>query len=430
MQQNKNILIINDMPGYGKVALAAMLPILSNLGHSVYNLPTALVSNTLDYGKFTILGHHRIYEEVHRRVEGAGLLLSTASPPGFLASAEQVDIIRDFIDSQRKEDLLVMTDPIMADDGKLYNGVTEETVENMRRLIGVADVIVPNLTEAHLPHRAGTWGRRALTRHQAREVVDALLAFGPRSVVITSGAGGGDRQPRGVGLQPQTGARTSPSPIEFIKVHFPGTGDVFSAVLVGELLAGTGLEQAARKAMDTVERLVCLDRNEVEKNKGIRIERFLKELDLLSLQRAEERKKRDMWAVFALLSAVFAALTGILAKLGMEGINSNLATAIRTVVVLVMAWAIVFLTGKQHEIGDISTRSWVFLLLSGLATGLSWLCYFHALQIGQASRVIPIDKFSVVISMVLAFVVLREAVTVQTVIGGLLITAGTLVLIL
>ena len=137
-----------------------------------------------------------------------------------------------------------------------------------------------------------------------------------------------------------------------------------------------------------------------------------------------------MWAVFALLSAVFAALTGILAKLGMEGINSNLATAIRTAVVLVMAWGIVFLTGKHHGIGDIGGRSWVFLLLSGLATGLSWLCYFHALQIGQASRVIPIDKFSVVISMVLAFVVLREAVTVQTVIGGLLITAVTLVLIL
>ena len=137
-----------------------------------------------------------------------------------------------------------------------------------------------------------------------------------------------------------------------------------------------------------------------------------------------------MWAVFALLSAVFAALTGILAKLGMEGINSNLATAIRTVVVLVMAWAIVFLTGKQHEIGDISTRSWVFLLLSGLATGLSWLCYFHALQIGQASRVIPIDKFSVVISMVLAFVVLGEKVTMTKIIGGVLITLGTFVMIL
>ena len=144
----------------------------------------------------------------------------------------------------------------------------------------------------------------------------------------------------------------------------------------------------------------------------------------------EAKGEKRVWILYAVLSAVFAALTSILAKVGIEKIDSNLATAIRTAVVLVMAWAIVFLTGKQHEIGDISTRSWVFLLLSGLATGLSWLCYFHALQIGQASRVIPIDKFSVVISMVLAFVVLREAVTVQTVIGGLLITAGTLVLIL
>ena len=141
-----------------------------------------------------------------------------------------------------------------------------------------------------------------------------------------------------------------------------------------------------------------------------------------------------MWAGFALLSALFAALTSILAKLGMEGINSNLATAIRTAVVLVMAWGIVFLTGKHHGIGDIGGRSWIFLILSGVATGLSWLCYYRALQlalqIGQASRVIPIDKFSVVISMVLAFVVLKEAVTVKTVVGGLLITAGTLVLIL
>ena len=137
-----------------------------------------------------------------------------------------------------------------------------------------------------------------------------------------------------------------------------------------------------------------------------------------------------MWLLYAFGSALFAGVTSILAKCGIRQTDSTVATAVRTIVVLVMAWAIVFLTGKQHEIGDISTRSWVFLLLSGLATGLSWLCYFHALQIGQASRVIPIDKFSVVISMVLAFVVLREAVTVQTVIGGLLITAGTLVLIL
>lgn len=137
-----------------------------------------------------------------------------------------------------------------------------------------------------------------------------------------------------------------------------------------------------------------------------------------------------MWAVFALLSAVFAALTGILAKLGMEGINSNLATAIRTLVVLVMAWGIVFATGKHTGISDITTKGWTFLVLSGLATGLSWVCYFHALQIGEASRVIPIDKFSVVISIVLAFLVLGEKVTLTKVIGGVFITIGTFVLIL
>ena len=137
-----------------------------------------------------------------------------------------------------------------------------------------------------------------------------------------------------------------------------------------------------------------------------------------------------MWAIFALLSALFAALTSILAKLGMGAINSNLATAIRTVVVLVMAWGIVFLTGKQGEIQNIGAKSWVLLVLSGIATGLSWLCYYRALQLGDASRVVPIDKFSVVISMLLAFVVLKETLTVKAVIGGVLMTAGTLVPIL
>lgn len=136
-----------------------------------------------------------------------------------------------------------------------------------------------------------------------------------------------------------------------------------------------------------------------------------------------------MWVVFALLSAVFAALTSIFAKIGIESVNSNLATAIRTVVVLVMAWLIVFATGKHQQIVDISTKSWIFLVLSGLATGLSWLCYFYALQIGEASKVVPVDKFSVVITMVMAFFILGEVVTMKTIIGGLLITAGTLVLI-
>ena len=159
-KNSKNILIINDMPGYGKVALAAMLPILSNFGHSVYNLPTALVSNTLDCGKFTILDTTEYMKKSISVWKDLGFSFDCITT-GFLASAEQVDIIWEFIDSQRKEDLLVMTDPIMADDGKLYNGVTEETVANMRRLIGVADVIVPNLTEAtFLTGRYGGQGGR------------------------------------------------------------------------------------------------------------------------------------------------------------------------------------------------------------------------------------------------------------------------------
>jgi transporter family protein len=137
-----------------------------------------------------------------------------------------------------------------------------------------------------------------------------------------------------------------------------------------------------------------------------------------------------MWILYAILSAVFAALTSILAKIGIKDVNSNLGTAIRTVIVLVMAWGIVFLTGRQKEIPNITTKSWQFLVLSGIATGLSWLCYFKALQTGEASKVVPIDKLSVVITMILAFVFLGEALTIKTVIGGILIAAGTLVLVL
>lgn len=137
-----------------------------------------------------------------------------------------------------------------------------------------------------------------------------------------------------------------------------------------------------------------------------------------------------MWFTFALLSALFAALTSILAKIGIDGVNSNLATAIRTVVVLFMAWGMVFITGTQNGITEISTKSWIFLILSGLATGASWMCYYYALQIGDASKVVPVDKFSVVISMILAFVVLKETITFKTLLGGILITLGTFVMIL
>ena len=137
-----------------------------------------------------------------------------------------------------------------------------------------------------------------------------------------------------------------------------------------------------------------------------------------------------MWFVFAILSSIFAALTSILAKIGIEGVNSNLATAVRTIVVLLMAWFMVFITGNQNGIVDISKKSWIFLILSGLATGASWLCYYKALQIGEASKVVPIDKLSIVITVALAFLFLGEQITLKTLIGCSLIVAGTFVMIL
>ena len=137
-----------------------------------------------------------------------------------------------------------------------------------------------------------------------------------------------------------------------------------------------------------------------------------------------------MWQLFAIGSAVFAALTSILAKIGISGVNSNLATAIRTVVVLAMSWGMVFITGAQKGLGDISQKSWLFLILSGLATGASWLCYYKALQMGEASKVVPIDKMSVVITLVLAFLFLHEEFTAKSLIGCILLTAGTLVMVL
>lgn len=137
-----------------------------------------------------------------------------------------------------------------------------------------------------------------------------------------------------------------------------------------------------------------------------------------------------MWLLLAILSSVFAALTSILAKIGIENVNSNLATAIRTVVVVVMAWGMVFLTNAQTGITEISRKSWIFLILSGLATGASWMCYYRALQTGEASKVVPIDKLSVVITLILAFVFLHEKFTVKSIIGCILIAAGTLIMVL
>lgn len=138
----------------------------------------------------------------------------------------------------------------------------------------------------------------------------------------------------------------------------------------------------------------------------------------------------NMWIIFAILSAVFAALTSILAKVGIEGVDSNLATAVRTIVVVIMAWAMVFITNTQSGLSQISRKSWIFLILSGIATGASWLCYYKAIQLGDVSKVVPIDKLSVVVTLILAFVFLHEKFTVKSVIGCILIGAGTLFMVL
>ena len=139
---------------------------------------------------------------------------------------------------------------------------------------------------------------------------------------------------------------------------------------------------------------------------------------------------KDMWWLYAIGSAVFAALTSILAKIGIENVNSNLATAIRTIVVLVLAWGMVFLTGSQAGLKEISNKSWLFLILSGLATGLSWLCYYHAIQVGDVSKVVPIDKLSVVLTVVLAFVIFHETGSWKSIVGCVLIGAGTLFMVM
>lgn len=136
-----------------------------------------------------------------------------------------------------------------------------------------------------------------------------------------------------------------------------------------------------------------------------------------------------MWAVFAIVSSVFAAMTSVLAKVGIEGVNSNLATAIRTFVVLLMSWGMVFLTGTQKGLGQISQKSWLFLILSGLATGASWLCYYKALQMGEVSKVVPVDKLSVVLTLVMAFIFLHEQITLKSIAGCILIGAGTLLMV-
>lgn len=266
----KQILLINDMAGYGKVATAAMLPILSYMGHPTYNLPTALVSNTLDYGKFNILDTTDYITGVFPVWKELGFAFD-AIATGFIVSERQARIVSAFCREQAAKGTAIFVDPIMGDEGKLYNGVTPATIRHMREMIKVSDLMFPNYTEAcyltdHEYREEGT------SLEEAQVLVDALHQLSGRSVLITSIPVAG--QHCVMGYNHKSGQHFM-LPYNEIPVHFPGTGDIFSAVLIGHLLNGNGLRKSTREAMDAVYRLIDLNRDNADKNRGIPLENYL-----------------------------------------------------------------------------------------------------------------------------------------------------------
>ena len=270
MQGNK-ILLINDMCGYGKVATAAMLPILSYMGNLVYNLPTALVSNTLDYGKFNILETTDYITGVFPVWRELGFSFD-AIATGFIASERQAAIVAKYCREEAEKGSVILVDPIMGDEGKLYNGVTPSTINSMRQMVSVAHLIFPNYTEAcyltDTPYKAN-----GITEEEVLELVEKLRALGAKSVLITS-------------ILLADGSHVVAGyegeffllPYDGIPVHFPGTGDIFSAIVDGHLLRGDSLRSSARIAMDTLSHWIEANKENKDKNRGIPLERHLEEL--------------------------------------------------------------------------------------------------------------------------------------------------------
>ena len=268
--KTRQILLINDMAGYGKVATAAMLPILSYMGHPTYNLPTALVSNTLDYGKFYILDTTDYIKGVFPVWKELGFKFDAIST-GFIVSEHQAAIVSAYCREQEKNGTTIYVDPIMGDEGKLYNGVTPATINSMREMVSVADLTFPNYTEAcFLTHTA--YKADGISLNEVRELLDKLRNIGTKSVLITSVCV--DGQHCVAGFNHKTNQYFE-LPYTEIPVHFPGTGDIFSAVLIGHLLDEKPLSEATRKAMDVVYNFIDLNKDNIDKNRGIPIENYL-----------------------------------------------------------------------------------------------------------------------------------------------------------
>ncbi len=266
----KQILLINDMAGYGKVATAAMLPILSYFGHPTYNLPTALVSNTLDYGEFNILDTTDYIMGVFPVWKKLGFHFD-AIATGFIASERQADIVSKYCQEQAEQGTTIYVDPIMGDEGKLYNGVTPATINSMREMLSVAHLCYPNYTEAcYLTGHE--YDEKGVSKEEAMNLLNELRKIGSKSVLITSIPV--DGQPSVAGYNHMT-EEYFLLPYQEIPVHFPGTGDMFSAILIGHLLNGELLTESTQKAMDGVYKLIDLNKENKDKNRGIPLENYL-----------------------------------------------------------------------------------------------------------------------------------------------------------
>lgn len=268
----KSILLINDMAGYGKVALSAMIPILSHMRHQVYNLPTALVSNTLDYGKFDILETTDYMKNSISVWEELGFRFDAVST-GFLVSEEQTRLVAEYCKQKRETGAKIFVDPIMGDDGILYNGVTEQTIAYMRQMCSVAHVIVPNFTEASFLADMFQ-DKKDVTEEEAFMLVEKLHELGAEAVVVTSARVDG----QSVTLVYENGHLTK-LPYEEIPVRFPGTGDIFSAVLLGSVLQGRQLVSSTRQAMHVIEKMIIKNKDNEDKYKGIPLEQYLEVID-------------------------------------------------------------------------------------------------------------------------------------------------------
>ena len=271
--QDTKVLLINDIAGYGKVALSAMLPILSYKGFNLYNLPTAIVSNTLNYEKFRIEDTTDYLEETLKIWKDLNFSFDVIST-GFIFTKKQMEIISKFCEEQSKKGVLIFNDPIMADNGELYSGISPDTVDYMKNIISVSDVTMPNYTESCLLTK--TKYKEGISTEEINTIINKIREIGVKSVVVTSIPSVETKMVAGFDSKINEYFYLS---YEEIPTYFPGTGDIFSSVIISETLEGKSLKVATEKAMKIVKEIVFENKDQEDKKKGIHIEKYLNLFD-------------------------------------------------------------------------------------------------------------------------------------------------------